>query len=80
MVRDLEGSNHFLHSKEGTIQGYPLDMITYGIEVFPLIQELRNAPPRITQPCYADDTGAGGNLGKIISRFKDLQVRGPPQG
>ena len=45
VVRDLEGSNHFLHSKEGTIQGYPLDMITYGIEVFPLIQEIRNAPP-----------------------------------
>ena len=38
VVRDTEeGSGHFLHSKEGVIQGDPLAMIAYGIGVLPLL-------------------------------------------
>ena len=37
MVQESEGSGHFLHSKEGVIQGDPLVMIEYGIGVLPLI-------------------------------------------
>ena len=55
-------------------------MIEYGIGVLPLIQELRDAHPRVNQPWYTDDVGEGGNFGKILSHFKDLQVWGPPQG
>ena len=51
MVRNTEdGSDHFLHIKEGVTQGDPLAMIAYGIEVPTLIRELRGAHPRVTQP------------------------------
>ena len=55
-------SGKFLHSKEGMTQGDPLAMIVYGIGVLPIIREVRNAQPRVTQPWYADDAGAGGTF------------------
>ena len=43
-------------------------MIAYGIGVLPLIQELWDAHPRVTQPWYDDDTGAGGGVqGRAIA-------------
>ena len=63
VVRDTaDGSGHFLHSKEGVTQGDPLSMIAYVIGVLPLIRDIRRAHPRVTQPWYADDMGAGGKL------------------
>ena len=55
-------------------------MITYGIRVLPLIRELRNAQPRVTQLCYADDAGAGGTFQQIQDHFRELQARGPARG
>ena len=81
MVRDIgDGSGHFLHIKEGVTQGDPLNMITYSIGVLPLIQELRDAHPRLTQPWYANDAGAGGTFQQVQEHFWDLQARGPAQG
>ena len=60
VMNTANGSGHFLHSKEGVTQRDPLTMITYGIGVLPLIRDLRRAHPCVTQPWYADDTGAGG--------------------
>ena len=78
VVRDIgDGSGHFFHSKEGVTQGDPLAMIAYGIGVLPLIQELREAHPRVTQPWYADDAGAVGTFADVQAHFQDLQVRGP---
>ena len=69
VVRDIgDGSGHFLHSKERVTQGEPLDMISYGIGVLPLIRNLREAHPRITQPWYADDAGAGGGRSFMCRR------------
>ena len=60
VVRDIgEGSGHFMHSKEGVTQEEPLAMIAYVIGVLSLIRELWGAHPRVTQPWYADDAGAG---------------------
>ena len=42
------------------IQGDLLAMIAYDIGVLPLIQELREAHPHVTQP--EDDTGGGGEI------------------
>ena len=75
-----DGSGHFLHSKEGVIQGDPLAMIAYDIGVLPLIRELRNAHPWVTQPWYANDAGAGGTFQQIQGHFQDLQARGPDRG
>ena len=76
-MQDLEGSGQFLHSKQGVTQGDPMAMIAYSIGVLTLIRELRDAHPRVTQPCYGDDAGAEGSFGNILAHFKDLQVCGP---
>ena len=69
------GSGHFLHSKEGVTKGDPLAIILYVIGVLPLIRELRSAHPRVTQPWYSDDVGAGGTFQQILEHFWDLQAR-----
>ena len=74
------GSGHFLHSKEVMTQGDPLAMIAYGIGVLPLIRELWGTHPRVTQPWYADDAGAGGKFPNIMEHLRDLQARGPARG
>ena len=38
-------------------------MITYGIGFLPLILDLRREHPRVKQPWYADDAGAGAKGG-----------------
>ena len=81
VVRDTgDGSGHFLHREEGVTQGDPLAMIAYGIGVRPLIRELRNAHPRVTQPWYADDTGVGGTFQQVQEHYRDLQARLPARG
>ena len=69
-----------MHSKEGVTQGDPLNMITYGIGVLPLIREIQRYHPCVTQPWYADDSGAGGKFGHILEHLQDLQTRGPTRG
>ena len=69
------GSGHFLHRKEGVTHGDPLAMIAYGIGVLPLIRELREAHPRITQPWYTDDAGSGGAFKDAQAHFEDLQAQ-----
>ena len=69
-----------MHSKEGVTQGDPLAMIAYGIGVLTLIRELRNTHPRVTQPWYADDAGAGRTFQHILEHFRYLQARGPARG
>ena len=61
-----------MHIKEGVTQGDPLTIITYGIGLIPLIRELRGAHPRVTQPWYSDDAGAGGKFQNILEHFGDL--------
>ena len=81
VVRDTgDGSGHFLHSKEGVTQGCFLAMIAYGIGVPPLIRELRGAHPRVTQPWYVYNAGAGGKLEHILAHLRYLQVWVPPRG
>ena len=66
MVCDIEdGSGHFLHIKEGVTQGGPLFMIIYDIGVLPLVRELQETHPLVTQPWYADDAGSGGGGSSI---------------
>ena len=81
MVRDTgDGSGHLLHSKEGVNQGDPLSMIEYGIGVLSLSREFQGSHPHVTQPWYADDTGAGGKFTNILEHLRDLHVWGPARG
>ena len=73
-------SGHFLHSKEGVTQGDPLTMIAYGIGVLHLIRDLRRAHPRVTQPLYDDDAGAGGEFEETMDHFRDLKLRREARG
>ena len=69
-----------MNSKEGVTQGDPLVIFSYGIGVVPLIIELQDAHPRVTQAWYADDVGVEGLFGHILDHFKDMQVRGALRG
>ena len=59
-------------------QGDPLAIITYVIWVLPLIRDLWDAHPHVTQPWYTYD--AGGEFGRTLAHFQDLQVRGSLRG
>ena len=78
VVRNTEdGSGHFLYRNYGVTQGDLLAMITYVIGVIPLIRELRDSPPRVTQAWYADDTGARGGLRAQPGTITGSAVKGP---
>ena len=81
VVQDTgDGSGHFLHSKEGVTQGDHLAMMAYVIGVLPLIRDLRGANPRVTQPWYTGDAGAGGKFPNIMEHTRDLQAPGSARG
>ena len=47
MIRDGGRTGHFLFSKEGVTQGYPLLMIVYGLRVLLLVRELQILYPKV---------------------------------
>ena len=65
VIRAGDGTGHFIFSKEGVTQGDPITMVAYELGILPLIHELRQTHPGVTQPWYADDAGAGGTFGGI---------------
>ena len=80
VIRAGDGKGQFLFNKEVVTQGYPLEMVAYGLGILPLIRELRQDHPGVTQPWYADDAEAGGTFEGIQRHLDDLMVKGPPQG
>ena len=64
-----------LLSEEGTTQGCPLSMTTYALSVVPLINKchegLLEAPARVTQMLFANDTAACGKK-EALQQFWDL--------
>ena len=59
MVRDVDGSGHFLRRKKDVNQWDPLAMILFGIGILLKICEIYTAHPNDMQPWYADDTSVG---------------------
>ena len=57
----------------------PLLMVSYGMGILPLIQELQNAHPRVEKPWYADEDGASGTL-KLIRCCLDVLMMLRPVG
>ena len=60
-------------------QGGPIEMIAYGIGILPLIKNLKQEIPDITQPWYADDTGALDKLAILETYFDSLTHHSPGQ-
>ena len=50
-------------------QGVPLVIIAYGIVIIPLIMNLKQEIPDVTQPWYADDSGDLGTLARLETYF-----------
>ena len=76
----MNGAASFLHSKEGVTQGYTLAMIAYGIGILPLIKNLKQDIPDVTQPWHADNTRGLGMLAIIETYFNSLTRQGPGCG
>ena len=80
IIHDLGGMSCFLHIKEVLIQGEPLDIISYGIIIIPLLREICVAHPRVTQLWYANDAEAVGLFEDIWYHLEDRMSRGPDHG
>ena len=76
----MDISGHFLHSKEGMTQGYPLAMTAYDIGILTLILYIRAVHSQVMQLWYTDDAGAGGKFEALQEHMRDMMVRGPPWG
>ena len=66
-----------LHSSEDVTQGDPLTIIAYGIEILPLIKNVKREIPNVTHPWYAEDSGALGTFARIETYFDSLKRQGP---
>ena len=53
-------------------QGYPIDMVTYGIGIIPLIKLLEAEFPDFTQPWYSDNAAAPSTFANIEVYFNLL--------
>ena len=61
-------------------QGYPLDMVAYGIGIHPPIKQLKAEFPDITQPWYTDDASALLTFENVKLYFNFLKRFGPGRG
>ena len=58
------------------MQGEPLTMIAYGIGILPLIKNLKQETPDVTQPWYTDNSGALGTFARLENYFDLLSRQG----
>ena len=65
VIKECDGTGHFLHSKEWATQGDTLYMIIYILGILSLILYLRMPQTDINHPWYADETRAGNNFSRI---------------
>ena len=79
VLRNSNGTASFMHSKEVVTQGGSLAMISYGIGILPLINNLKWEIPDITHPWYADKYGALGTFARLETYFHLLTLQGPGQ-
>ena len=61
-----------MQSREGSIQGCPLSMFLYGIDVLPLIQKLKELHPDVIQPWFADNAAGAGGRQQLGLFYEDL--------
>ena len=72
--------DNILHSRDYMMQGDLLAIVAYGIEILPLIKDLKSMYPDVTQPWYAENHGALGMFDHLDNYFKALKRNGPERG
>ena len=55
-------------------------MVSYGIAILPRIKNLKSEFPDITQPLYAEDSGALDTFTRVVLYFNSLKRLGLGQG
>ena len=64
-----------LSSEEGTTQGDPLAMCTYGVAILPLIQKVSEV--NVIHKWYAEGGNACGRISDLYETFRALRTEGP---
>ena len=77
VLRNGNGTDSILYSREDVKQRDPIVIIVYGIGILPLINNLKRAIPDITQPWYADDAVYLGTFAILDTYFYSLTRQGP---
>ena len=80
VLRRWDGKDNIIHRRESVMQGYPLAMVAYGIEILLLIKHLKSTYLDVTQPWYADHAGALGMFDHLDNYFKALKRKVPERG
>ena len=80
VLRNGNRTSIILHSIEGVTQGGHLAMIAYGIGILPLINNLKQEIPDVTQPWHADDAGDLGMFSILEIYFDSLTRQGLGRG
>ena len=80
VLQNGNGTASFLHSIEGMTQGGPFAMIVYEIGILTFIKNIKQDIPDVTQPWYADNSGALGTVARFKTCFDSLTGQGPGQG
>ena len=73
VLRNGNGADSFLHSRESMNQGYPLAMVAYDIGFIPPIKVPKAAYRGVTQPWYTDNSGVLGMFNNIGLYFNSLK-------
>ena len=55
-------------------------MFLYGITLFPLTEEMRDADPPLLSPFYDDDTASDGSARRGAAQLRLMMDRGPDRG
>ena len=63
--------------QEGVTQCDPFSMVLYGITLFPLVEELRDAYSTLLSPLYADDAVFDGLARRSVVQLRLLLDQGP---
>ena len=61
--------------KEGVMQGDPLSVVLYGINLTPLAEELRDSDPTLLSTFYSDDVEFGGLARRSAAQLRLLIVQ-----
>ena len=79
-IRLIVAGQGEIYSREGTCQGDPLAMAIYSVSLMPLVHQLEDLCPGVTQAWFADDDAGASKLTKLRDYWGHLLCLGPDYG